>query len=208
MEEEKYPDPQSSIPAAQRGGAGAFPLRGGRCLLSLRSSAPLPATVPGSNSEQPWLERTNSHPRQQAPRKLRHNGSSALMSCGGARAQGLEPSRGSWAMLLFLSRRGFPAGTVASWQLEHLQPHPEKDKAGRLLTAFRQATLWTDRETSPQRRLRGDLSRGGAPDPHLLCFPAYQPGAAPSEQAIGAGELGRSQSRRWGMWWETQHSPS
>lgn len=95
MEEEKYPDPQSSIPAAQRGRAGAFPLRGGRCLLSLRSSAPLPATVPGSNSEQPWLERTNSYPRQQAPRKLRHNGSSALMSCGGARAQGLEPSRGS-----------------------------------------------------------------------------------------------------------------
>lgn len=92
--EEQNPDPQSSIPAAGRSGAGALPLRGGGCLLTQMSPGspgcnflrePPRADTTGKNEQQPW-------PAGSLP--IFCCGShSALVSCGGARAQGPDSSR-------------------------------------------------------------------------------------------------------------------
>ena len=57
-------DPQSTILAAWRSQAGAFPLRGGGCLLTQRSSLPLGATVPG---KPPSAARTGKKEQQPLP---------------------------------------------------------------------------------------------------------------------------------------------
>ena len=112
---------------------------------------------PGEQLRAAVTGKEDSHPRQQAPRKLGPDGV--------WRSQGLgtetQPRVRSNACFChaggFLQELGLPDSLS-------IYIPTQKEKAGRLLTALQPAALWTDRETSPQRRLRGDLSRGGVPN--------------------------------------------
>lgn len=93
MEEEKYPDPhRAAFQLPREAGAGAFPLRGGRCLMLTEEFGPLPATVPGATQSSHVWKGQIATLASRLPASSGCSGSSALMSCGGARAQtGTQP---------------------------------------------------------------------------------------------------------------------
>lgn len=63
--------------------------------------------------------------------------------------------------------------------------HPEENNAGRPLMALWPATPRTDGTSA--NRGEGTCPHYEASDSHPLCFPAFQPGAAPSDARPGTG---------------------